>query len=327
LLTFAKGGEPVRIATSLSEIVHEATQFGLHGSNVSAEFSIANDLWPAHVDKGQIVQVVHNLIINARQAMPDGGLVRISLENEEVAAGARSGLPPGRYVKISITDTGAGISPDHVARIFEPYFTTKSQGSGLGLATVYSIVKKHQGHVEVQSTVGEGTTFKISLPAAKGPVAVAAAATPAPAPQGKRVLLMDDENAIRQLGTAVVKRLGLDVTAVNDGAAVVSEYAAAREAGSPYDLVILDLTVPGGMGGAEAMQKLREMDANVKAIVSSGYSSDPVMANHRRYGFSGRVPKPYTAADLSAAVQAVLSSTTVAVKRIEQAPALKRETT
>jgi signal transduction histidine kinase/CheY-like chemotaxis protein len=306
LLTFAKGGEPVRSATSLHELVREAAQFGLHGSKVCSEFAIAADLWPALVDKGQIAQVVHNLVINASQAMPSGGSIRIELRNEEIGGGSRTGLAAGRYVRLTLADTGSGISPDHLSRIFEPYFTTKPQGSGLGLATVYSVVKKHEGHIEVHSTVNEGTTFDVWLPAAIRPESVSApVAAHVPARAG-RVLLMDDEASIRQLGSAVVKRMGLDVTAVNDGAAVVDAYATARAAGQPYDLVILDLTVPGGMGGAEAMEKLRAIDQDVRAIVSSGYSSDPVMANHRRYGFSGRVPKPYTASDLVNAVKAVM---------------------
>ncbi|MEO6003271.1 MAG: ATP-binding protein [Opitutus sp.] len=308
LLTFSKGGEPVRTSARLPEIVREATQFGLHGSNVRSAFDIAPDLWPAEVDKGQIAQVVHNLIINASQAMSTGGLIRISLQNEDLGADFRADLEPGRYVRLTVADTGTGIPAENLSRIFEPYFTTKQQGSGLGLATVYSIVKKHGGQIDVQSTIGEGTTFHVWLPAAsKAPAAACAVEACVQAKTG-RVLLMDDEVAIRQLGSAVIKRMGLAITVVDDGAAVVSEYAAARAAGRPYDLVILDLTVPGGMGGAEAMVKLREMNQDVRAIVSSGYSSDPVMANHRNYGFSGRVPKPYTATDLIDVVKMVMKS-------------------
>ena len=308
LLTFSKGGEPVRISTRLPDIVREATQFGLHGSNVRSEFHIAPDLWAVEVDKGQIAQVVHNLIINASQAMPSGGLIGITLENHEAAPDSpRPGLTPGRYVRISISDTGVGIGEENLARIFDPYFSTKPQGSGLGLATVYSIVKKHQGHIDVVSKVGQGTTFNVWIPAAlKAPAASASSADDAGKPG--RVLIMDDELSIRQLGSAVIKRMGLEVTAVNDGTSVVEEYAAATASGRPYDLVILDLTVPGGMGGAEAMQRLRKMDGKVRAIVSSGYSSDPVMANHVQHGFSARVPKPYTATDLIQVVTTVMKN-------------------
>lgn len=306
LLTFAKGGEPMRTATRLPDVVREAVEFALHGSKVRSEFEIAPDLWAADVDKGQIGQVVHNLTLNATQAMPQGGTIRIALRNEELAEG-RAALAAGRYVKMSFADNGTGIAPELVARIFEPYFTTKKQGSGLGLATVYSIVKKHDGHVEVTSQLGHGTTFSIWVRAAETSVAGGGPDVGARATTSGRVLLMDDEAPIRLLGGAVLKRLGYAVTTVNDGAAVVSEYAAAAAAGRPFDLVILDLTVPGGMGGAEAMEKLRAMDADVCAIVSSGYSSDPVMANYRAHGFRGRVPKPYAADDLSDVVRSVLA--------------------
>jgi CheY-like chemotaxis protein len=272
---------------------------------VRSEFEIAPDLWVADVDRGQIGQVVHNIMINASQAMPGGGSIRIVLRNEEITGSARAALPAGRYVKLSFSDTGSGIGADLLPRIFEPYFTTKKQGSGLGLATVYSIVKKHQGHVEVTSVVGQGTTFHIWVPAANAPASPGGAANAEPR-KVSRVLLMDDEAPIRVLGSAVLKRMGLSVTAVNDGAAAVNEYAAAAAAGRPFELVILDLTVPGGMGGAEAMEKLRGMDPRVCAIVSSGYSSDPVMANYHAHGFRGRVPKPYGAQDLSEVVNRVM---------------------
>jgi signal transduction histidine kinase/CheY-like chemotaxis protein len=309
LLTFAKGGEPMRAATRLPDVVREAAQFALHGAKARPEFEIAPDLWAADVDKGQIGQVVHNIIINASQAMPAGGSIRVVLRNEEIADGGRAALAPGRYVKMSFTDTGSGIGPELLPRIFEPYFTTKQQGSGLGLATVYSIVKKHQGHIEVTSVAGQGTTFHVWLPAAPLPANVAGAEPSAApdAPRVARVLLMDDEAPIRLLGSAVLKRMGFAVTAVRDGAAALSEYAAASAAGRPFDLVILDLTVPGGMGGAEAMEKLRGIDPQVRAIVSSGYSSDPVMANYRAHGFCGRVPKPYAANDLAETVSRVLT--------------------
>jgi signal transduction histidine kinase/CheY-like chemotaxis protein len=308
LLTFAKGGAPMKASTRLPDIVREAAEFALHGSKARCEFRFAPDVWLADVDKAQIGQVVHNIVINANEAMPHGGTIQLVMANEELAQ-ARGPLVPGRYVRLSFTDNGAGISPEIVARIFDPYFTTKKSGSGLGLATVYSIVKKHQGHVEVTSQPGQGTTFTVWLPAADEPAAESEApkVTAHVAPKkSARVLLMDDEPSIRMLGATMLKRMGLEVTAVNDGSAVVSEYASATASGQRYDLVILDLTVPGGMGGAEAMEQLRAMDANVRAIVSSGYSSDPVMANYQRHGFQGRVPKPYVTEDLSSVVKKVL---------------------
>lgn len=306
LLTFAKGGDPIRKAVQLAEVVREAAEFALHGSMVRCEFSIAEDMWPADVDKGQIGQVVQNLVINAVQAMPEGGVIRISLRNERLEAQSPRPLKTGCYAQLSIADSGLGIRAEHLARIFDPYFTTKQSGSGLGLATVYSIVRKHQGHIEVESDLGRGTTFHIWLPAAPD-------AKPAPAePPEKvgalsgRVLFMDDEETIRVLAISLLGRLGLEVTAVADGADAVRLYAEARERGEHYRLVIMDLTVPGGMGGREAMKELQKIDPNVRAIVSSGYSSDPVLSNYRAHGFRGMVPKPYRFIDLARTIRSVI---------------------
>jgi nitrogen-specific signal transduction histidine kinase/CheY-like chemotaxis protein len=307
LLTFAKGGDPVRAATRLEDVVREAAAFALHGAKVRGEFEIAPDLWPADVDRGQISRVVHNIIINANQAMPDGGVIRIALRNEQVSE-PRAGLAPGRYVRLSFADSGAGISAENLPRIFEPYFTTKQQGSGLGLATVYSIVRKHQGRVEATSQSGRGTTFVVWLPAA------AERAAPASDPKttggrpcgAARVLVMDDEAAIRLVAAAVLKKMGLAVTTVDDGAQAFAAYAEAWSSGQPFDLVVLDLTVPGGIGGAEAMRKIRELDPAVCAVVSSGYSSDPVIANYREHGFRARVPKPYTAEEFARVIRAAM---------------------
>jgi signal transduction histidine kinase/CheY-like chemotaxis protein len=307
LLTFAKGGDPVRKAVGLADIVHEAATFALHGANVRCDFDTAPDLWPADVDKGQIGQVVHNIVINAVQAMPGGGTVRLLLENEPVAEGGVPGLTAGRYLKLAITDTGSGIDPATLPRIFDPYFTTKAQGSGLGLATVYSIIKKHAGRIEVESTVGRGTTFRIWLPAAEDTPVDQHHSEPPSFRFNGRALLMDDDEAIRRLAAALLQRLGLEAKAVSDGNEAVREYEAARAAGQPYNVVILDLTVPGGMGGRETMEKLRQLDPDVRAVVSSGYSSDPVVAQYQSYGFSGIVTKPYDLTELTKALNAALT--------------------
>lgn len=308
LLTFAKGGDPVRSAVRLPEVVRDSAAFALHGSKVSCEVDVTPDLWPADIDKGQIGQVVQNLVINAVQAMPEGGKIRARLRNHSGAIGFNGDTPrnDGRFVCISITDTGTGIRPEHLARIFDPYFTTKQSGSGLGLATVYSIIRKHQGHIEVESEMGKGTTFNIWLPAA-------ATAPAAPPPGGTlpdrlsgRVLFMDDEETIRRMAQALLVRLGFEVVTVSDGAAAVSTYAEALSSGQPFRVVVMDLTVPGGMGGRQAMEELLKIDSGVRAIVSSGYSSDPVLANHRAHGFRGVVAKPYRIADLARVLRTVI---------------------
>ena len=307
LLTFAKGGEPVRLPVLLADVVREAAEFALHGSNVRAEYEVAADLWAADVDGSQIGQVVQNLVINAMQAMGGGGVIRIALGNEEFTDGQQPPLAAGRYLRLSLADNGSGIRPELLARIFEPYFTTKEQGTGLGLATVYSIIRRHQGHVAVESELGKGTRFQLWLPAAKhAPPVPASSGSPFEPMQG-RVLFMDDEEPIRQLVDVLLVRLGLTVKTVADGAELLREFEAAREAGQPFDLVMMDLTVPGGMGGREAMQKLRQLDPRVRAIVSSGYSGDPVLANFRAHGFCGIVPKPYRVADLAKVLRTALA--------------------
>jgi PAS domain S-box-containing protein len=301
LLTFAKGGEPVRTAVQLDGIVKEMTTFTLHGSRVKAIYDFPEKLWPADADKGQIGRVVQNLVLNAVQAMPEGGTIKITLKNERIDGLSRVALGPGDYVQIAIADTGIGIKPEHLSRIFDPYFTTKQMGSGLGLAAVYSIVNKHRGSVDVESQVGGGTTFRIWLPASRGiPDAAADGATVARGVSFKgRVLFMDDEESIRQMATFLLRRFGFDVVCATDGAEAVKRYREAWEADAPFALVIMDLTVPGGMGGREALTQLRQIDPKVRAIVSSGYSSDPVLANYREHGFCGVAAKPYELGDLA----------------------------
>ncbi|HLP08903.1 MAG TPA: ATP-binding protein [Opitutaceae bacterium] len=309
LLTFAKGGDPHRTAVSLPEVVREAAELVVRGTPVSCDFDFACGVWPAEADRGQIGQVVHNLVHNALQAMPEGGAIRLSLENVEIGVGAVMPLAPGRYLKLAVADTGPGMSAEVRARIFDPYFTTKKAGSGLGLATVHSIVRKHKGFIDVVSIEGRGTTFHVWLPASASMV-LAAPASPVSLPvvvAGKRVLVMDDEPEIRRLVTTLLHRMGLEVVAVGDGAEAVEAFRAARAAGNPFDLVITDLTVPGGMGGKDAMQALLALDPDVRAIVSSGYSNDPVLADYRAFGFRGMVRKPYEIEELATCVARVLS--------------------
>lgn len=309
LLTFAKGGEPVRAAVQIEAVVREMTSFALHGSQVKAFFEINPGLWPADADKGQIGRVVQNLVINAVQAMPNGGSIRITARNEILDGLSLPGLTPGNYILIAIADTGEGIQSEHLARIFDPYFTTKQTGTGLGLAAAYSIVKKHHGHIDVESEVGKGTTFRIWLPALLEDVPQHSSRTPwDPGRMNGRVLFMDDEQIIRDMASTLLRRFGLTVDCATDGAEAIEKYQAARARGEPYNLVIMDLTIPGGMGGLAAVRKLHAIDPNVKAIVSSGYSSDPVLANYREHGFVAMVPKPYEMGELARVLREVLPS-------------------
>jgi signal transduction histidine kinase/ActR/RegA family two-component response regulator len=309
LLTFSKGGDPVRGSVLLPEILQEVAQFALHGSRSRCEFDLPSDLWPADADRGQVGQVVQNLVINASQAMPEGGIVRISAANRTVTGGGHPVLAGGPYVRITVADSGTGIRPEHLPKIFDPYFTTKQEGSGLGLATVYSIVKKHKGHIEVESELGRGTTFHIWLPALHGRPPETRPGRPGALPSLKgRVLLMDDEKIIRQMTNHLLKRLGLEVELANDGAEAVQKFIDARSAGRSFDLLVMDLTVPGGMGGREALEEIRRHDPAIRAIVSSGYASDPIMANFRQHGFQGVVAKPYRIEDFIRVVHEVLEA-------------------
>lgn len=309
LLTFAKGGDPILGAVALQQVISEVTAFTLSGLPTKVEFELSHDLWPAHADRGQIAQVVQNLVLNAAQAMPGGGILRLAACNETVHTGTDLPLIPGDYIRLTVADSGSGIPPKNLPKIFDPYFTTKRQGHGLGLATVYSIVKKHRGHIEVASTIGKGATFTVWLPALQ---TTATTTTPtagsrlAAAPGHAKVLFMDDESSIVAIASKILERIGCSVEIAYDGYDAIKKYQTARAQGAPFDLVIMDLTVPGGMGGREAIQKLRELDPGVKAIVSSGYSGDPVLGDFRSFGFRGMVAKPYEIGEFSRTIQAVL---------------------
>ncbi len=310
LLTFARGGDPLRTSTALPGIIREAMDLVLQGTRVHAEYNFPPDLWSAHVDRDQIAQAVQNMALNAMQAMSSGGVIRVALGN---SSGAPIGLPPGRYVRLTVADSGEGIPPEILPRIFDPYFSTRKSGSGLGLATVYSIIKKHQGRIEVNSHAGHGATFTIWLPAAEVPATVKpepvrpVTAPVALIPQSQpRVLLMDDEESIRLLGSTLLSRMGLEPTVVADGASAIREFELARDAGRPFSLLIFDLTIPGGIGGQAAMAAIRQIDARVPAIVSSGYSRDPVMANFQTHGFQAVVAKPYEVKMLADTIRRLL---------------------
>ncbi|RMG46508.1 MAG: PAS domain S-box protein [Acidobacteria bacterium] len=307
LLTFAKGGAPIKETASIEHLIADTAEFALRGSNVRCDMKLPEDLWPVEVDEGQMSQVIQNLIINADQAMPQGGVLRIEAENVTVSSGGDLPLPPGKYVKVSFTDQGVGIPEEHLSKVFDPFFTTKQKGSGLGLATAYSVIKRHGGHITVKSTLGRGTTFTLYLPASEKPLPrEVTSREEAPVGRG-RVLLMDDEAFIRDVGSQMLTYLGYEVDVARDGNEAIALYREKKERGEPYDVVIMDLTVRGGMGGREAIKKLLAFDPQARAIVSSGYSNDPIMAEYARYGFRGVVAKPYKLQDLSRVLHQVMN--------------------
>lgn len=312
LLTFSRGGAPVLQTVAIDSLLRNSVSLALSGSNVKCEFSIPNDLWPVKIDEGQTNQVINNLIINADQAMPSGGVIRIETLNLE--AEEEHGLPisPGAYVKISVVDHGVGIAKEHLQRIFDPFFTTKRKGRGLGLATAFSIIKQHDGHITVESELGVGTTFQIYLPASQEQIpAIKAVGETKPVVEEGRVLVMDDEAQIRELAVTILGRCGYEVVTAVDGAEAIELYKKSMESGSPFDIVITDLTVPGGMGGKEMIQQLIEIDPDVKAIVSSGYSNDPIMANFRERGFQAVIAKPYELRALSEVIRQVIKGNAI----------------
>ena len=309
LLTFAKGGTPVKKSASLGQIVEENSRFVLTGSNVKCHFNIAQDLWTVEIDVGQISQIVQNLVINAMQAMPQGGELKIYGHNVMVGPEGYQdllGIPVGRWVRISFVDQGVGIPKEHLVKIFDPYFTTKVTGSGLGLATSYSITKSHDGLLTVDSEVGIGTTFTMFLPATPH------ADIPLDGPQAEfqvgkgKILVMDDEASIRGVLSEMLEICGYTHEVARNGEEALALFSQAKEKDLPFQAVILDLTIPGGIGGKEVLQRLKQIDPQVTAIVVSGYSNDPVLANFQDYGFKGRVTKPFRLADLSEVIYKVI---------------------
>jgi CheY-like chemotaxis protein len=300
LLTFAEGGAPIKESVPLPPLLRDTSAFVVRGSKVQCDIQLAPDLWELHADPNQLAQVISNVVLNAVEATPGSGEVQVRARN----ATAAPHLPAGDYVEISVQDFGVGIPPDRISRVFDPFFTTKNQARGLGLAAAYSIVQRHGGHIGIDSAFGIGTTVTIYFPAVRTVALVAplvpTASHAAPEVSGKklRVLIMDDEEPIRQLVEMTLKMFNHEVVCTADGEAFLAAHAGARAAGHPFDVAVLDLTIPGGMGGKEAIRNLRERDQVIRAIVSSGYSNDPVMANCVEFGFDAVLPKPYMVSDL-----------------------------
>jgi PAS domain S-box-containing protein len=304
LLTFSKGGQPITSSVAPQPLIEESVALVLHGSNAQSRIEVSEKLHNIEADAGQISQVFNNLIINAIQAMPGGGTITIRAANTTVEDSNPFELRPGEYVTFTFTDQGCGIPAINLANIFDPYFTTKSGGSGLGLASVQSIVRKHGGQITVRSTVGKGTTFELLLPASIEPAAVI---PPQAAETGMNnggshktsILVMDDEQMILDLAKAILEELSYNVTTCVNGEEAVALYKTALESGTPYSVVIMDLTIPGGMGGKETAEQILAIDPHACLIVSSGYSNDPIVSDYRRFGFASAVIKPYGVAEIS----------------------------
>lgn len=306
LLTFSKGGSPVRKSVSMSKLVSESARFMLHGSSVDCHLDLQDNLWGAIVDEGQINQVMNNLVINAVQAMPDGGTLKIKAENRIMNENNPQNLKAGRYVKLSVEDQGVGIQPENLSKVFDPYFTTKQNGTGLGLASAYSIITKHQGCILLNSSPGKGTCFAIYLPASMESAAGTKENTAEEHHGTGNVLIMDDDPNIRNILGEMLEMLGYTVAFASDGQRAIDMYRDAMNLPSKFDVIIMDLTIPGGMGGQEAITTLRKIDPHIRAIVSSGYSNDDVMANYQDYGFTGVVAKPYDLRVLSKTLREIL---------------------
>lgn len=305
LLAFAKGGSPVRDTASVRALVEDSATFVTRGSNVRCQFHFADDLAAVEADVGQLSQVIDNLVINAMQAMPQGGTVRIDARNTSLADGNDLGLLAGHYVRISVADEGPGVPPELLPRIFDPFFTTKQNGSGLGLSSSYAIVHRHGGRLAVRTAVGRGAIFDVFLPSS--------VATPRPIPTPKivrgegRILVMDDDSAIRSVTRSMIVRLGYTCDTAKDGEEAVQRFGGALREGRPYRAVVLDLTIPGNRGGEAVLELLRALDPQVVAIVASGYSNVDVVARYEAHGFRGRLQKPFDLQSLGAELARVLA--------------------
>jgi two-component system cell cycle sensor histidine kinase/response regulator CckA len=309
LLTFSKGGEPVKETSSLESVIKDSASFVLHGDKVACHYEIPEDLWLVDIDKGQISQVIQNIVLNASHAMPDGGLIDISCENiTSFNKNSLSQSKEGKFVKICISDSGIGIPVKCAEKIFDPYFSTKQEGSGLGLAITQSIINKHNGKILVDSAVGDGTTFSIYLPASeKTKPQVNTSIEESETTLQANILVMDDDEMVRSVTKAMLEQVSHKVSLVADGDTAIKLYQESMNSESTFDLVIMDLTIPGGMGGKEASQAVLKINPKAKIIVSSGYSNDPIMANFKDYGFCDAIVKPFQFLELSRVLNKVLN--------------------
>ncbi len=306
LLTFSKGGAPVKKLSGIADVVRDSVDFPLRGSNIKREYIFSPDLWAAEVDEDQLSQVIQNLVINAGQAMPDGGCLTVFGENITLDDNSHTGLLPGRYLRITISDQGHGIAPEDQEKIFDPYFSSKDSGSGLGLAVAYAIMKKHDGLITVESVPGAGASFSLYLPAAPVRRFESEKRSQQASLRGGNILIMDDEEIVLEVAAEMLNFLGYSTSSAIDGEQTLKLYQKGMDEGSPYDAVLMDLTIPGGMGGKETIARLLKIDPKARAIASSGYANDPIMAHFSDYGFSAVIPKPYHLEDLRTSLSQLL---------------------
>jgi PAS domain S-box-containing protein len=310
LLTFAKGGDPLKKATSIAKILRETVQLALSGSNISVEFLLDENLYTLEIDEGQIKQVISNIVINAKEVMPRGGHIAVVARNLPSRDGLTFPFQAKNYVHISVEDQGVGIVPKNLPRVFDPYFTTKGMGSekgkGLGLTICHSIITRHDGFINIESVPGVKTIVHIYLPEANSKGNPTEKVTKGMAPRKERILLMDDEGFVREVTGEMLVQLGYDVQLVKDGDEAIDAYSGALEQGHPFDAVILDLTIPGGTGGDEAILRLLELDPDVKGILSSGYADNSVMNDFKEFGFRGAIAKPFKLEELASTLTSII---------------------
>ena len=299
---------PVRKITDLLDVVREGVDFTMSGSSLGCDRVLPDGPYLAEIDEGQIKQVINNLVINAQQATSEGGKIKISAERVGLGKGSIIPLAVGPYVKISVEDWGVGIPEENRNRVFDPFFSTKPQGSGLGLATSFSIIQKHSGHISVESELGVGTKFEVYLPESPEESTDREDEKELDLRTGHgRILVMDDQEHIRDIVEQELNELGYTAVTCSNGTEAIEKYQDARDSGNPFQAVMLDLTIPGGMGGRETIEHLKEFDPSVTAIVASGYSDDPVVTDYRDYGFTGAITKPFSIESLGEVLHEVLN--------------------
>lgn len=308
LLTFSRGGAPHKTPGDLAQLVRSVATAALANSNIQVRIAETLDLPQVSFDSTQLAQVIENLATNAGSAMQNGGTLDVSFSVETLRVGSNLPLPVGTYMCVTLTDTGEGIPLENMPKLFEPFFTTRPNGTGLGLASSFSIIKRHGGHLAIQSELDKGTECRVYLPLETPPQERPPAAASTRAPRQARVLVMDDEDAVRRVTSALLMRLGYEVILAANGGEAIDIYRRSIAAGQPFAFVLLDLTVPGGLGGRETLETLRKLDAGVIAIASSGYSNDPILVNPEQYGFRAGLAKPYSRQEFLAAVGRVVGA-------------------